>query len=92
MACKCHKFHTPAEGGTATLRHSNEQLDDPGTNVVAKISLNNHDLKLKPAKCSRPQMEHAYEVVAGDQDQSLQRELDPILRLVKPSCYLYQRE
>ena len=29
----------PAEGGTAALRHSNEQLDDPSTNYVIIFSL-----------------------------------------------------
>ena len=37
--------------------------------------INIFDLKLRPAKWSRPQMEHAYAAVIGDQDQSLKREI-----------------
>ena len=59
----------PAEGGTATLHRLNEQLDDPGKKNHP-VCFKNQGVFVKPAKCSRPPMEHVYAAEADDRDRS----------------------
>ena len=80
----------PAEGGTATLHRLNEQLDDPGKKssclFLQKMVSKNQGAFVKPARCSRPPMEHVYAAEADDRDRSFCGNLEIFLGwLVKPS-------